>query len=54
MKKDNSEHGHLEITDLKMVSNPCKKSCSGGRECTGQAGPRYREQLAALVGGALA
>jgi hypothetical protein len=23
MKKDNSEHGHLKITDLKMVSETC-------------------------------
>ena len=25
MKKDNSEHGHLKITDLKMVSETCGK-----------------------------
>jgi hypothetical protein len=24
MKKDNSEHGHLKITDLQMVSESCK------------------------------
>jgi hypothetical protein len=25
MKKDNSEHGHMKITDLKMVSDSCGK-----------------------------
>jgi hypothetical protein len=25
MKKDNSEHGHMKITDLQMVSDTCKK-----------------------------
>ena len=25
MKKDNKEHGHLEITDVKMVSDSCSK-----------------------------
>jgi hypothetical protein len=25
MKKDNSEHGHLTITDVKMVSESCQK-----------------------------
>jgi hypothetical protein len=25
MKKDNSEHGHLTITSVKMVSSSCKK-----------------------------
>jgi hypothetical protein len=25
MKKDNSEHGHLKITDVKMVSDSCGK-----------------------------
>jgi ABC-type sugar transport system substrate-binding protein len=25
MKKDNSEHGHLTITDVKMVSDSCNK-----------------------------
>ena len=25
MKKDNSEHGHLTITDVKMVSDSCQK-----------------------------
>ncbi|HWY59606.1 MAG TPA: hypothetical protein VNZ03_34400 [Terriglobales bacterium] len=24
MKKDNTEHGHLKVTDLKMVSESCK------------------------------
>jgi len=24
MKKDNSEHGHLKVTDVKMVSDSCK------------------------------
>jgi hypothetical protein len=24
MKKDNSEHGHLKITEVKMVSESCK------------------------------
>jgi hypothetical protein len=25
MKKDNKEHGHMEITDVKMVSDSCSK-----------------------------
>ena len=25
MKKDNSEHGHMTITDLKMLSKSCRK-----------------------------
>jgi hypothetical protein len=25
MKKDNSEHGHMKITDIKMVSDSCQK-----------------------------
>jgi len=25
VKKDNSEHGHMKITDLKMVSDSCQK-----------------------------
>jgi hypothetical protein len=25
MKKDNKEHGHLKVTDLKMVSDSCSK-----------------------------
>ena len=24
LKKDNHEHGHLKITDVKMVSDSCK------------------------------
>ena len=24
MKKDNSEHGHMKVTDVKMVSDSCK------------------------------
>ena len=25
MKKDNTEHGHLKVTDLKMISETCSK-----------------------------
>ena len=25
MKKDNTEHGHLKVTDLKMVSDSCNR-----------------------------
>jgi hypothetical protein len=25
MKKDNKEHGHLKVTDVKMVSDSCSK-----------------------------
>jgi hypothetical protein len=25
LKKDNSEHGHMKITDVQMVSNSCQK-----------------------------
>jgi hypothetical protein len=25
MKKDNTEHGHLKITDVQMVSESCQK-----------------------------
>jgi len=25
MKKDNTEHGHLKVTDVKMVSDSCSK-----------------------------
>jgi len=25
MKKENTEHGHLKVTDVKMVSDSCSK-----------------------------